>query len=223
MTVLAYTLGVLLFVVGVAASIGLHEAGHLVPGKLFNVKVTQFFIGFGRTLWSRQRGETEYGVKLIWLGAYVKIIGMNNLEEVPAADESRTYRQQSYPKRVLVAFAGPAMNLVFALVLMFTLFAAIGVERDAFPKLGVLDEGAAATAGIQSGDEIVSIDGEPISEFSDMPPALAEHAGEPVEVVVERDGEIVWIPGLWCGPIDARVTGARELRMEALSRAVESC
>ena len=76
MTVLTYTLGVLLFAVGVAVSIGLHEMGHLVPGKLFNVKVTQFFVGFGRTLWSRQRGETEYGVKAIPLGGYVKIVGM---------------------------------------------------------------------------------------------------------------------------------------------------
>ena len=76
MTVLTYTLGVLLFAVGVAVSIGLHEMGHLVPGKLFNVKVTQFFVGFGRTLWSRQRGETEYGVKAIPLGGYCKLVGM---------------------------------------------------------------------------------------------------------------------------------------------------
>src|SRR6187431_2324970 len=83
MTALTYTLGVLLFVVGVAASVGLHELGHLVPGKLFNVKVTQFFVGFGRTLWSTQRGETEYGVKAIPLGGYCKLIGM----VPPAPDE----------------------------------------------------------------------------------------------------------------------------------------
>ena len=76
MTALTYPLGVLLFVVGVAASIGLHELGHLIPGKLFDVKVTQYFVGFGRTLWSRRRGETEYGVKAIPLGGYVKLVGM---------------------------------------------------------------------------------------------------------------------------------------------------
>src|SRR6476469_10907532 len=88
MTVLTYTLGVLLFAVGVAASIGLHEAGHLIPGKLFNVKVTQFFVGFGRTLWSRQRGETEYGLKAIPLGGYCKLVGMvpPNEDEVEAGD-----------------------------------------------------------------------------------------------------------------------------------------
>ncbi|MEP7090747.1 MAG: site-2 protease family protein [Nocardioidaceae bacterium] len=76
MTVLTYAVGVLLFVFGVAASIGLHELGHLVPGKLFDVKVTQYFVGFGRTLWSRRRGETEYGVKAVPLGGYVKLVGM---------------------------------------------------------------------------------------------------------------------------------------------------
>ena len=76
MTVLTYTLGVLLFAVGVAASIGLHEIGHLIPGKLFNVKVTQFFVGFGRTIWSTQKGETEYGLKAIPLGGYCKLVGM---------------------------------------------------------------------------------------------------------------------------------------------------
>ena len=76
MTVLTYALGVVLFVVGVAVSVGLHELGHLVPGKLFDVKVTQYFVGFGRTLWSRRRGETEYGVKAVPLGGYVKLVGM---------------------------------------------------------------------------------------------------------------------------------------------------
>ncbi|HEX6486555.1 MAG TPA: site-2 protease family protein [Nocardioidaceae bacterium] len=76
MTVVMYALGVLLFVVGVAASIGLHEVGHMVPAKKFGVKVTQYFIGFGRTVWSRRKGETEYGVKAVPLGGYVKLVGM---------------------------------------------------------------------------------------------------------------------------------------------------
>ena len=75
-TVLMYALGVLLFVVGLAVSIGLHEVGHLLPAKRFGVKVTQYFVGFGRTLWSTRRGETEYGVKAVPLGGYVKLVGM---------------------------------------------------------------------------------------------------------------------------------------------------
>src|SRR4051794_6121090 len=87
MSALTYTLGVLLFVLGVAVSIGLHELGHMIPGKLFGVKVTQYFVGFGHTLWSRQRGETEYGVKAIPLGGYVKIVGMLPPGAADLADE----------------------------------------------------------------------------------------------------------------------------------------
>ena len=76
LTVLMFTLGVLLFVVGIAVSIGLHEVGHLYPAKKFGVKVTQYFVGFGRTVWSTRRGETEYGVKAVPLGGYVKLVGM---------------------------------------------------------------------------------------------------------------------------------------------------
>jgi membrane-associated protease RseP (regulator of RpoE activity) len=76
MTVLLYTLGVLLFVVGLAASIGLHELGHMVTAKTFGVKVTQYFIGFGKTIWSTKKGETEYGVKAVPLGGFVKLVGM---------------------------------------------------------------------------------------------------------------------------------------------------
>ena len=76
MTALYYTLGVLIFAVAIMASIGLHEFGHMIPAKKFGGKVTQYFIGFGPTVWSKQIGETEYGVKAIPLGGYVKIVGM---------------------------------------------------------------------------------------------------------------------------------------------------
>lgn len=76
MTALVYTLGVVVFVVGVIASIALHELGHMLPAKRFGIKVTQYFVGFGNTLWSVKRGETEYGIKAIPLGGYVKLVGM---------------------------------------------------------------------------------------------------------------------------------------------------
>ncbi|MGA9749605.1 MAG: site-2 protease family protein [Nocardioides sp.] len=88
LTVLMYTLGVVLFVIGIGASIGLHELGHLYPAKKFGVKVTQYFVGFGRTLWSTRRGETEYGVKAIPLGGYVKLVGM-----LPPGNEDRVDAQ----------------------------------------------------------------------------------------------------------------------------------
>src|SRR3954470_20945202 len=88
MTALLYTLGVVLFALGVAISVALHELGHLIPGKAFRVKVTQYFVGFGRTLWSTQRGETEYGVKLIPLGGYCKLVGMVPPNQDQPADQA---------------------------------------------------------------------------------------------------------------------------------------
>ncbi len=92
MDILVYLFGAVLFFALVMASIALHEIGHLVPGKLFDVKTTQYFVGFGRTLWSRRIGETEYGVKAIPLGGYVRFVGMYP----PAAGSSRAGARGSY-------------------------------------------------------------------------------------------------------------------------------
>jgi membrane-associated protease RseP (regulator of RpoE activity) len=150
--------GVLLFTVGVAASIGLHELGHLIPGKLFNVKVTQFFIGFGRTIWSRRRGETEYGLKAIPLGGYCKLVGMlppepnqdphklrdsrtgmfaqlvsdarsAEWELVDEADHDRLFYNKPWWKRVIIMGSGVAINLVLAFLLFVFAFSGYGVDK----------------------------------------------------------------------------------------------
>ncbi|HLN79131.1 MAG TPA: M50 family metallopeptidase [Nocardioidaceae bacterium] len=155
-TVLMYALGVVLFVVGVAVSIGLHEVGHLVPAKKFGVKVTQYFIGFGNTVWSRRRGETEYGVKAIPLGGYVKLVGMlppgphdepgrvrksntgmftqlisdaraAEYEHVQPGDEERLFYRLPWWKKVIVMAGGPTVNLVLAFMLFGAVFMLHGV------------------------------------------------------------------------------------------------
>ena len=80
-----------------------HELGHFVTARITGMKATEFFLGFGPRLFSFRRGETEFGIRPIIAGAYVKVVGMTNLDEVPPADEPRTYRQQTYPRRLLVA------------------------------------------------------------------------------------------------------------------------
>ena len=115
-----------IFVVGIIVSVFLHETGHFVTARLTGMKATQFFLGFGPRLWSFRRGETEYGVRALPLGAYVRIIGMSNMDEVPAEDEARTYRQQSYPKRMLVITAGSMMHMLIAIVLLFIVFSVRG-------------------------------------------------------------------------------------------------
>src|SRR5215470_2180628 len=95
-------LGWVIFIVALGASIMLHEAGHFVTAKKFGMKATQFFLGFGPTLWSRTRGETEYGIKAIPAGGFVKIVGMTSLEEVDPADEPRSFRRQPGWQRIIV-------------------------------------------------------------------------------------------------------------------------
>jgi RIP metalloprotease RseP len=176
-------------------SIFLHEGGHYLAAKRSGMKVTEFFIGFGPRIWSFHRGETEYGIKAIWAGAYVKILGMNNLEEVEAADEARTYRRQSYPRRVVTAFAGPAMNLILAFVILVALASLVGLgQPTAWPAVDPAPGSAAAAAGLRSGDELVLFDGAEVPDFQDFRASLASRAGDEVEVVVERDGEQITVP-----------------------------
>jgi membrane-associated protease RseP (regulator of RpoE activity) len=155
------------------------------------MKATQFFIGFGPRLWSFHRGETEYGVRLLPLGAFVRIIGMNNLDEVPPADEARTYRQKSYPRRMLVITAGSLMHLLVAIALLFGVFALRGelVDRAGAEVGGVAADTGAAAADIRRGDIILSVGGAAV-EDGDLGAAVRQsQPGDTVEVVVERDGE----------------------------------
>src|SRR6516225_10053507 len=125
---MSFLLGVAIFVVALLASIMLHEAGHFATAKMFGMKATQFFVGFGRTVWSRQKGETEYGVKAIPAGGFVKIVGMTELEDVDPADEPRSFRRQPGWQRIIVLAAGSFMHFVLALFLLCVVFAGVGLE-----------------------------------------------------------------------------------------------
>jgi membrane-associated protease RseP (regulator of RpoE activity) len=185
--------------------ITLHELGHYLTAKWSGMEVTEFFLGFGPRIWSFRRGETEYGLKAIPAGAYVKIIGMNNLEEVDPADEARTYRQQSYPKRMLVILAGSGMHFLICLVLIFTLLVGWGAPGGrlfggpgpdpATWEVGTVLEGSAADqAGVQPGDRVLTVAGEPIATFGDLGTVVSPRAGDEVDVVVERGGEQLVLP-----------------------------
>jgi membrane-associated protease RseP (regulator of RpoE activity) len=187
------------FVLAVVAMVMAHEFGHFVTAKLSGMKVTEFFFGFGPRLWSLRRGETEYGVKAVPLGGYVKIIGMSNLErDVDPADEGRTYRQQSYGRRMLVAAAGIAMHFVIALVVLTVLWTVVGVPRYDKPSTTIGDisrlrtgESPAQLAGFQVGDRIVSYDGNPVHDWKELPPYIRPRAGLPIRFVVDRGGRSV--------------------------------
>jgi membrane-associated protease RseP (regulator of RpoE activity) len=192
--------GWLLIIAAITVMIFLHELGHYLTAKWSGMKVTEFFLFFGPKIWSFRRGETEYGIKLIPVGAYVRIIGMNNLDDCPPEDEARTFRQQSYPKRLLVVSAGSLMHFLQAFVLFVVAFSWLGVPAytDTAERLGanvddtqwqieeVTPDSAAADAGILPGDRIASIDGHPVGPFSDIGPLIEDRVGDTLTIVVER-------------------------------------
>jgi len=187
------------FILAFIAIVMVHEGGHFVAAKKSGMKVTEFFFGFGPRLWSVRKGETEYGIKAIPLGGYVKIIGMSNLErDVDPADEARTYRRQSYPKRLVVALAGVFTHFVMAFLILLILLSAVGVPNYDKPSLQIgsisrLATGAspAGDAGFRVGDRIVSVDGRPVRAWGEVPPLIRGSAGRPVAFVVSRDGRLV--------------------------------
>ena len=190
----------LVVVLGVVVMIFLHELGHYLTAKWGGMKVTEFFIGFGPRIWSFQRGDTEYGLKVIPAGAYVKVIGMNNLDEVDPADESKTYRQASYPRRMAVAVAGSTMHFLQALLILFVLYAFVGVPggsltEDKEWEVGeVVPGSAAADAGLQPGDRVLEVDGTRYETFTEFADDVASRPGEDVTLSVARDGEVLEVP-----------------------------
>jgi membrane-associated protease RseP (regulator of RpoE activity) len=176
------------------AMITIHEAGHFVAAKAFRMKATEFFFGFGPKLWSTQRGETEYGVKAIPLGGYVRIIGMNPYEEVDPADVGRTYREKPFWQKSIVVLAGVGSHFVVAFVLFFVVASIIGVAVATTTVDAVqerLDDGSptpAAVAGLGPGDEIAGFDGVAIESWGDLVDRISRRPGDTVDLTVVRDG-----------------------------------
>ncbi|MDO8144577.1 RIP metalloprotease [Isoptericola sp. 178] len=212
MDILPLVVGIVVIVVGILVSIALHEVGHMVPAKKFGVRVSEYMVGFGPTLWSRRKGETEYGLKAIPLGGYVRLVGMMppapagrrpregffgqviadardaSVSEIRPGEEHRAFYRLSTPKKLVVMLGGPVMNLVIAVVLLAVVFLAIGMPTATTTVAQVGDDTAAASAGVESGDEVVAFDGEPVEDWNQLVGMINDAAGEPVPMVVERDG-----------------------------------
>ena len=180
------------FVLGLLLSVFLHEVGHFSTARLTGMKVTQFFMGFGPRVWSRTKGEVEYGVRALPLGAFVRIIGMNNVDEVDPADESRAYRSQTFPRRLLVITAGSLMHMVIAFVLFLGVYASGGRQQNTGISTvrGLAESSSpASSAGIVVGDTLVSIGGIVVTDYNSVSTAIQSFsAGESISVVFEHDG-----------------------------------
>jgi membrane-associated protease RseP (regulator of RpoE activity) len=187
----------LLVIVALFAMIMLHELGHFVMAKRAGMKATEFFVGFGPRLWSFRRGETEYGVKALPLGGYVKIIGMTNLEPVAAEDEPKAYRQKPFWSRFGVAVAGSAMHMIIAFALLFALNAFVGndLHKEQLPVISEItaiqgQRSPANEAGFQVGDEITALDGAPVTGWDHIRSYVSRRPGEPIEVQYRRAGQL---------------------------------
>ena len=227
--ILNFVLGVVVIVVGLAVSIGLHEVGHLLPAKRFGVKVPQYMIGFGPTLFSWRRGETEYGIKAIPLGGYISMIGMYppgpnaensttdgffrrmiqdartaNGEGIEPGDENRVFFKLPVRKRLVIMLGGPLMNLLLATALFAVLLSGIGLAKPGTSVATVAEcvvpagssqtecaasdpLSPAAAAGIQPGDQLETLNGIKITDWSVFSQLVADSPGVPLRLVVTRE------------------------------------
>ncbi|MFM6968753.1 MAG: M50 family metallopeptidase [Microbacteriaceae bacterium] len=227
MDVLLWILGVLAVALGIGVSIGLHEFGHFYPARRFGVHVGKFMVGFGPTMWSRQFGETEFGIKAIPLGGYVALSGMypptavsnrgfalfrslvqdaRDASAETITDDSRTFYRLGTFRRIVIMLGGPVMNLLIAAVLYLLLFSGIGVMAPT-TTIGSVAEcvkpvsateqictdadpvSPAAAAGLKPGDRVISVAGVAFTDWTEQIGVIRNYANEPVEFVVERDGE----------------------------------
>lgn len=190
--------GLLLFLPFITIVISLHELSHFLVARRFGMKVDEYFIGFGPRLWSRRRGELEYGVKALPLGGYVKIAGMNPYEPVVPEDLPRTYGAKPIWQRALTIFAGPGSHFVIAAVMFAAVVFFAGNFRSTVPVVGSVDprvNGAtspAESAGLQPGDKIVRA-GTTVNPTQDTlrdvtTRAATDHPGTPIPFTIERDG-----------------------------------
>ena len=215
--------GVVAFVVALLVSVMLHEAGHFLTARHYGMKATQFFVGFGPTLFSRRRGETEYGIKAIPAGGFVKIVGMTPLEELAPGDERRAFFRQPAGRRTVVLAAGSTVHFLIAIVLVAGVSFAIGTVDDKAPVLtaplacvqtsitsadqvagstskvaghcpaGTIP-GIAAAAGLQVGDRVVRAGGRTVTTYRQFTEIVRGSAGTTLDLVVRRDGRDLTLP-----------------------------
>jgi membrane-associated protease RseP (regulator of RpoE activity) len=184
-------LGILAFVVALLFSVMVHEFGHYITARKYGMWVSEFFVGFGKRIWSVQRGETEFGVKAIPAGGYCKIEGMSPNDEMPQGQEERAFYKASSGKKLIVLGAGSFLHFVLGFVLLFTLFAGIGTNQ-VLPAINeVVPNSAAQAAGIQAGDEVISINGKRVTEWYKDVEVIRESQGAELTLVLNRNGEEV--------------------------------
>jgi len=205
----------LIVILAIIVMVMVHELGHFATAKWSRMKVTEYFVGFGPRLWSIRRGETEYGVKALPLGGYVKIPGMSNLEEIDPEDEAGTYRQKPFRNRILVASAGSIMHFVMAFLLAYAALLVFGSPTSAVrvPISGFVPwtghaETAAQAAGLQKGDVVTGVNGHQLTRPDQFTTVLQDSPGKPVNLTVDRNGQTIHLA---VTPVAGHLVGTTEV------------
>jgi membrane-associated protease RseP (regulator of RpoE activity) len=186
-------LGIIAFVLALLTSVMFHELGHFLTARKFGMRVSEFFVGFGRRIWSITRGETEYGIKAIPAGGYCRIEGMTPTDEMPPGEESRAFIKASSLKKLIVLGAGSTAHFILGFLLIFSIFFAVGYTTITPVISQVKDGSVAESAGFKPGDEIISIDGAAISQWTKDAVKIAQSKGAVMHFVVKRAGSEISI------------------------------
>lgn len=186
-------LGIIAFVLALLTSVMFHELGHFLTARKFGMRVSEFFVGFGRRIWSVTRGETEYGIKAIPAGGYCRIEGMTPSDEMPAGEESRAFIRASSLKKLIVLGAGSTAHFILGFLLIFSIFFAVGYTTLTPNIAQVSEDSVAEAAGFKAGDEILSINGNPVEDWSVDVKQIADSKGAELRFEILRDGEKITI------------------------------
>ena len=186
-------LGIVAFIVALLFSVMVHEFGHYITARRYGMWVSEFFVGFGKRVWSFTRGETEFGIKAIPAGGYCKIEGMAPNDEMPEGEQDRAFYKASSGKKLIVLGAGSFLHFVLGYVLLFTLFAGVGTNQ-VLPVIGeVVDGSVAESVGIQAGDEVRSINGIRVTNWFKDVEAIRNSQGSQLTLVLVRDGQQITV------------------------------
>jgi membrane-associated protease RseP (regulator of RpoE activity) len=205
--------GVIAFIVALLFSVMVHEAGHFLTARRFDMKVTEFFLGFGKRIWSFTRGETEFGIKAIPAGGYCRIVGMSVNEEMEESDRGRAFYLASAPKRLIVLGAGSFLHFVLGFLILVLLLAGVGTTAisnkvgEVVPCIISNSTGAAdakcapdappspaKAAGLMVGDEITAINGAPIKEWSTAVKKIRNSPNQELSLTIKRGSSTLTVP-----------------------------
>ncbi|MFM6841239.1 MAG: M50 family metallopeptidase [Candidatus Planktophila sp.] len=186
-------LGIIAFVLALLTSVMFHELGHFLTARKFGMRVSEFFVGFGKRIWSITRGETEYGIKAIPAGGYCRIEGMTPSDEMPDGEDHRAFVKASSGRKLIVLGAGSTAHFLLGFLLIFSIFFGIGYTTITPVVAQVAKGSVAENSGFKAGDEIISINGAAVTQWAKDASKIAQSKGAVMHFIVLRDGEKVSI------------------------------